>query len=72
MEKIDTAATRYIEERLLDGDDSPEIEHLASICKIGVVGSEFYFEKIFKQNDIHPAILKTFFRFYPTETPIFY
>lgn len=72
FEPLKTRALNFIENALLEEENSLGIECVTDFLTNSSLSADVYFNKIFKEHKVRASILRLFFRFYSGRMPDFY
>lgn len=70
--ELDKLIAKFIETNIWDEPVPEDFEYLAQILEKSSLNADFYMNKIFVEGKITSMGLRLFFRFFPSQSPIFY
>jgi hypothetical protein len=70
--KIHTRTAQYIDGIILQGKPREELEYFIATLRKSSGDFNVYLDKIFKENMVSAQIVKSFFRFFPARSVVFY
>ena len=69
--KLNEHISYFIDNAILQGDATSEFDDIIPYMKESALGSNAYIEKIFKEKNTDPVILRFFFKLFPNDLPAF-
>lgn len=69
--KLSEHISYFIDNAILKGDATSELDDIMPYMKVSALGSNAYIEKIFKEKNTDPMILRFFFKLFPDDLPTF-
>jgi hypothetical protein len=72
FEGLNRSISNFVERAVWEEGPSADLGYLANALQESSLNSDFYLDKIFREEKINPYGLKLFFRFFPASLPLFY
>ena len=69
--KLNEHISYFIDNTILQGDATSEFDDIIPYMKESALGANAYIEKIFKEKNTNPMILRFFFKLFPDDFPAF-
>jgi len=72
FEELERGISDFVEKAIWEETPSDDLGYLANALQKSSLNSDFYLDKIFREEQINPYGLKLLFRFFPGSLPLFY
>jgi len=70
--ELERHISKSVEDNIWQEEPSSDLEYLVDTLGSSSLNADFYLDKIFNENKFNPDVLKLFFRFFPSASPLFY